>query len=176
MNRSRTRLYSVVRRDHMTRTLSSRLRAAALVGAAAIAASSLVACSGDKKESAPNTLTLLSSFTSGEATGKEFNTLAQKFTEQTGIKIDVQEVNTNDIAGTYESSKLANKERDLVILNLTSTIGASRRRSSRRRSSTGRRTARSPAYRSSASTGRFGTTWTCSRRPASTKSRQPSTS
>jgi multiple sugar transport system substrate-binding protein len=103
----------------MTRTLSSRLRAAALVGAAAIAASSLVACSGDKKESAPNTLTLLSSFTSGEATGKEFNTLAQKFTEQTGIKIDVQEVNTNDIAGTYESSKLANKERDLVILNLT---------------------------------------------------------
>jgi multiple sugar transport system substrate-binding protein len=104
----------------MTRTPSARLRAAALAGAAVLAVGALVACSGgDKSKTDTRTITIMSSMTTGNADGDEFNKLAKEFTAQTNIKIDVEEVNYADLAKAYEAAKLANKERDLVILNLT---------------------------------------------------------
>jgi multiple sugar transport system substrate-binding protein len=84
-----------------------------------LAAGSLAACSNDDDAGDSSTLTFLSSFTTGNATGDQFNKLRQKFTEQTGIKTEVQEANTNDMEGAHEAAKLAGKERDIVILNLT---------------------------------------------------------
>ncbi|GAA0946860.1 ABC transporter substrate-binding protein [Virgisporangium aurantiacum] len=93
----------------------------ALVLVSILTAGSLAACTGDDDSSDPGTLTILSSFTTGNATGDHFAKLKQKFTDETGIKIDVEEANTNDIGNVYEASKLANKERDIVILNFTPT-------------------------------------------------------
>jgi multiple sugar transport system substrate-binding protein len=104
----------------MIRSTHRRLRLAALLATASLAAGALTACSGDDAaETDTQTLTILSSFTTGNATGDHFNKLAKDFTAQTGIQVDVEEANTNDIANTYEASKLADEERDLVILNLT---------------------------------------------------------
>ncbi len=94
------------------------LRVAALVGTAALTVASLSACSEDKATKT-DTLTVMSSFTTGNATGDEFNKLAKDFTAESGIKIDVQEVNFDDLPKAYEAAKLANKERDLIIENLT---------------------------------------------------------
>ena len=55
----------------------------------------------------------------GQATGDQFNKLTTAFTKQTGIKVDVEEVNYADLPKAYEAAKLADKERDLVIENLT---------------------------------------------------------
>ncbi len=102
----------------MRRTSFIGPRVAAFVGTATLAATMLSACSGGE-DSKPDTLTVMSSFTTGNATGDEFNKLAKEFTAQSGIKIDVQEVNFADLPKAYEAAKLANKERDLVIENLT---------------------------------------------------------
>src|SRR5262249_12255932 len=102
----------------MRRTSFIGLRVAALVGTAALTATTLSACSGGE-DSKPDTLTVMSSFTTGNATGDEFNKLAKEFTAQNGIKIDVQEVNYADLPKAYEAAKLANKERDLIVENLT---------------------------------------------------------
>ena len=95
------------------------LRVAALVGTAALTAASLSACSSEDKGAKTDTLTVMSSFTTGNATGDEFNKLAKEFTAESGIKIDVQEVAFDDLPKAYEAAKLANKERDLIIENLT---------------------------------------------------------
>jgi multiple sugar transport system substrate-binding protein len=106
----------------MTRPLTRRLRhVTAFVLTSVLAAGSLAACSGDDDKGDASTLTILSSFITGNATGDQLKKLNTKFTEQTDIKIDVEEANTNDIGNVYEASKLANKERDLVILNFTPT-------------------------------------------------------
>ena len=104
----------------MIRSTHRRLRLAAALTSAALAVGALTACGGDDAAATDDqTLSILSSFTTGNATGDHFNQLAKDFTAQTGIKIDVEEANTTDIANTYEASKLADEERDLVILNLT---------------------------------------------------------
>jgi multiple sugar transport system substrate-binding protein len=104
----------------MIRFSSTPLRMAALLTTAAIAAGALTACSkDDASEADAQKLTILSSFTTGNATGDHLNKLVKDFTTQTGIQVDIEEANTNDIANTYEASKLADEERDLVILNLT---------------------------------------------------------
>jgi multiple sugar transport system substrate-binding protein len=107
----------------MTRR-SSWPRAAALIGAVALTLG-LAACGGGNNDNGGDAkggateLTILSSFTTGNVTGDTLKKLANKFTQQTGIKISIEEATTNDIANNYEASKLANKERDLVVLNLT---------------------------------------------------------
>jgi multiple sugar transport system substrate-binding protein len=104
----------------MTGTPSIRLRAGAFAAVAVLVAGALAACSGGSGgKTDTSTITVMSSFTTGNATGDEFNKLAKQFTAQTGVKIDVEEVNYADLAKAYEAAKLANKERDLVILNLT---------------------------------------------------------
>jgi multiple sugar transport system substrate-binding protein len=107
----------------MTRSpLIARLRLVVGIGTAALLAGSLAACGGSNKDAASgNTseITILSSFTSGNITGDTLKKLAGEFTKQTNIKVSIQEANTNDIGGNYEASKLANKEQDLVVLNLT---------------------------------------------------------
>jgi multiple sugar transport system substrate-binding protein len=105
----------------MTRSGTTQLRTAAVLSVAALAAGMLSACSGggDEPAAATTTLSFLSSFTTGNATGDEFNKLAAQFTAETGIKIDVEEANTNDIADRFEATSLAGEERDMVILNLT---------------------------------------------------------
>jgi multiple sugar transport system substrate-binding protein len=110
----------------MARSSVSRLRVAALALAATVAAGMLAACGGgndsdggDKGASGTTELTILSSFTTGNVTGDTLKKLADKFTQQTGIKVTIEQATTNDIANNYEASKLANKERDLVVLNLT---------------------------------------------------------
>lgn len=107
----------------MTRSPSTRMRVAALVGAAAVGAAALAACSGDDSGGGggggTTELTVLSSFTTGNITGDTFNKLAKQFTTQTGIKVSIEEANTNDMVPSYEAAKLAGKERDLVVLNLT---------------------------------------------------------
>ncbi|MGH3378879.1 MAG: ABC transporter substrate-binding protein [Actinoallomurus sp.] len=102
----------------MRRPSFTGLRVAALIGTTALAAATLSACSGDKATKT-DTLTVMSSFTTGNATGDEFNKLAKQFTTETGIKVDVQEVKFDDLPKAYEAAKLANKERDLVVENLT---------------------------------------------------------
>jgi multiple sugar transport system substrate-binding protein len=107
----------------MTRR-SYRPRAAALVGAVAIALG-LAACSsgsgdgGGTASGGTTELTILSSFTAGNVTGDTLKKLSDKFTQQTGIKVNIEQATTADMAKNYEASKLANKERDMVILNLT---------------------------------------------------------
>jgi multiple sugar transport system substrate-binding protein len=104
----------------MTRSGSTRLRTAAFISVAALVAGTLSASSGGSEPAAETTtLSFLSSFTTGNATGDEFNKLAAQFTAETGIKIDVEEANTNDIADRFEATALAGEERDMVILNLT---------------------------------------------------------
>ncbi|HEV7647167.1 MAG TPA: extracellular solute-binding protein [Actinophytocola sp.] len=102
----------------MTRSVLRGLRATALVSASVLVATLSAAC-GDDAASDPNTITVMSSFTTGEATGDEFNKLAKQFTKETGVKVDVEEVNYADLPKTYEAAKLADEERDLVIENLT---------------------------------------------------------
>jgi multiple sugar transport system substrate-binding protein len=94
-------------------------RLVAVLSVAALTAATLTACSGQDQKSDPQTLTVMSSFTTGNATGDQFNRLAKKFTEQTGVKIEVEEVNYADLAKAYEAAKLAGQERDIIILNLT---------------------------------------------------------
>jgi multiple sugar transport system substrate-binding protein len=104
----------------MTRPSPAALRFAALLTSATLAAGTLAACSGDEpSETEAQSLTILSSFTTGNATGDHLNKIVKDFTAQTGIAVDIEEANTNDIAPAYEASKLADEERDLVILNLT---------------------------------------------------------
>src|SRR6478672_5303687 len=83
----------------MTRSGSTRLRTAAFISVAALVAGSLSACGGGSEPAAETTtLSFLSSFTTGNATGEELNNLATQFPEATA---------------------LAGEERDMVILNLT---------------------------------------------------------
>jgi multiple sugar transport system substrate-binding protein len=108
----------------MTRSpVFARLRVAAGIATAALLAGSLAACGGgnDSKSASGEAteITILSSFTTGNVTGDTLKKLADDFTKQTNIKVTIEQANTNDIAGNYEASKLANKERDLVVLNLT---------------------------------------------------------
>jgi multiple sugar transport system substrate-binding protein len=80
----------------------------------------LAACGGGSKAGAGSkTITVLSSFTTGNATGDEWNKLMKQFTDQTGIAVQTEEVNGNDLAKGYEAAVLAGKEKDIVILNLT---------------------------------------------------------
>lgn len=103
----------------MIRKMPGR-RIAALVGAAAIASLSLAACGGDKSKTADATeISVLSQFTANDANSKAFKAMTDKFTQQTGIKVDIETVNNADMVNTYETSKLANKEKDLVALNLS---------------------------------------------------------
>lgn len=106
----------------MTRPFFAAARLAALLTCATLATGTLAACSGDEpSEEEAQKLTILSSFTTGNATGDHLNKLVRDFTAQTGIAVDIEEANTNDIGNAYEASKLADEERDLVILNLTPT-------------------------------------------------------
>jgi hypothetical protein len=104
---------------HMIRKMPG-YRVAALVGAAAIASLSLAACGGDDKaEADANEISVLSDHTANDANAKAFKAMTDKFTAQTGIKVNTENVNNTDIAKTYEASKLANKEKDIVALNLS---------------------------------------------------------
>ncbi|MGW3950474.1 ABC transporter substrate-binding protein [Streptomyces sp. NPDC004752] len=104
----------------MTRSGFAPRRATALAVGATLVSSLLTACSGSGADSAPNSITVSSVFTKADKTGYEFNRLARKFTQQTGIKVDVEEVGgSTDFPNAYEAAKLAGNERDLVVLNLT---------------------------------------------------------
>lgn len=98
-------------------------RTPAVLGLAALAFGSLAACSSssgdDAGDDTPQTITILSSWTSGNATGDQFTKDLEAFTEETGIQVDVEEVNNDDVDKTFEASSLAGEESDLVILNLT---------------------------------------------------------
>jgi multiple sugar transport system substrate-binding protein len=108
----------------MTRTIPG-FRFVALVGAAAIASLSLAACGGDKSKAADtNEISVLSQFTANDANSKAFKAMTDKFSQQTGIKVDIETANNNDITTNYEASKLANKEKDLVALNLSAASSA----------------------------------------------------
>lgn len=104
----------------MTRSPRTGLRIAALVGTVALGAGALSACSPDGGgSSGDDTITILSSWTSGNATGDQLAKNVEAFTKDTGIKVDVQEVNNDDVDKTFEASALAGEEPDLVVLNLT---------------------------------------------------------
>ena len=57
----------------------------------------------------------MTSFAAGNPTGDELKKLNDQFTAQTGIKVEVQQTNVDDLVTTYEAAKLAGKERDLVL-------------------------------------------------------------
>jgi multiple sugar transport system substrate-binding protein len=103
----------------MARSVSGASRVFAVFATAVVAAGALAACGGKSAAGDPGTITVMSSFTTGQATGDEFTRLTAAFTKQTGIKVDVEEVNYADLPKAYEAAKLADKERDLVIENLT---------------------------------------------------------
>ena len=47
---------------------------------------------------------------SGNATGDQFNKLARTSAAQTGIKIDIEEANNDDVAPVFEASALADEQ------------------------------------------------------------------
>lgn len=101
----------------MTRT-TSRLRIAAVVASAALAAGGLAACTSDGGGDA-DVITVTSSWTSGQATGDMFKALAEEFTAETGIEVQINEVPNDDVDDVFEADSLAGEETDLVVLNLT---------------------------------------------------------
>jgi len=105
----------------MARSSSKGVRIAALVGTAILGAAGLSACSGDGggSEGGDQTITILSSWATGQATGDQLNKNIEAFTEKTGIKVEVEEVNNDDVDKAYEASALAGEQADIVVLNLT---------------------------------------------------------
>jgi multiple sugar transport system substrate-binding protein len=55
----------------------------------------------------------------GNPTGDMLKQQSDLFTQQTGIKVDIEEVKVEDLAKAFEAASLAGQERDLVVLNLT---------------------------------------------------------
>ncbi len=74
---------------------------------------------GDGGGGGDQTITILSSWTTGNSTGDQVNKNIEAFTAATGIEVDIQEVNNDDVDETFEASALANEQPDLVILNFT---------------------------------------------------------
>ncbi|NYE19019.1 ABC transporter substrate-binding protein [Microbacterium immunditiarum] len=104
----------------MAHTAPSGKRIAAILGTAVIAAGGLTACAGGGGgESADQTITILSSWTTGNATGDQLAKNIEAFTEETGIEVQVEEVNNDDVDEAFEASALAGEQADIVILNLT---------------------------------------------------------
>jgi multiple sugar transport system substrate-binding protein len=89
------------------------LASAAALCIAAVALSPTVALA--------QTLTILSSMTAGNSTGDQMAKTVAAFEAASGIDVQVEEVNNDDVATTFEASALAGEEADIVILNLTPT-------------------------------------------------------
>ena len=62
---------------------------------------------------------VLSSWASGQPTGDQFKKNAADFEAATGIHIEIEEVNNDDVDKVFEASSLAGEQKDIVILNLT---------------------------------------------------------
>ena len=74
---------------------------------ATLAAGALTACSRRRRRPRPTTqtLTILSSFTTGNATGDQLQQDHRRTSpRRPASQVDVEEANTNDIAPTYEAS------------------------------------------------------------------------
>lgn len=81
---------------------------------------SLAACtSGGGDSDDGGTITVLSSWTTGNATGDQLAKNIEAFTDETGIEVEVEEVNNDDVDEVFEASALAGEQADVVILNLT---------------------------------------------------------
>ncbi len=89
------------------------LLVAAIAGTATAAAPALTAAQDG------GTITVLSSFASGQPTGDQFKKNAADFEAATGIHIDIREVANDDVDKVFEANSLAGEPEDLVILNLT---------------------------------------------------------
>jgi multiple sugar transport system substrate-binding protein len=96
-----------MRRNH-TWLLAAAVTAAATIGAPALTS----AQDG-------GTITVLSSFASGNPTGDQFQKNAADFEAATGIHVEIEEVNNDDVDQVFEASSLAGEAKDIVILNLT---------------------------------------------------------
>ncbi|MEQ1769888.1 MAG: extracellular solute-binding protein [Devosia sp.] len=100
----------------MTDAFVSRRRA----GCAAVSFLAIVAAAAFPSVAlADGKITILSSWTTGNATGDQLNKNIADFTAKTGIAVEVQEVNNDDVDTTFEASSLAGEEADMVILNFT---------------------------------------------------------
>ena len=64
-------------------------------------------------------ITILSSMTSGSATGDQMAKTVAAFEAASGIDVEVEEINNDDVDQVFEASALAGEEADIVILNLT---------------------------------------------------------
>lgn len=64
-------------------------------------------------------ITIMSNMVTGNATGDQLNKNVAAFTAATGIEVDVQEVNGEDLSMTFEAASIAGEQADIVILNLT---------------------------------------------------------
>jgi multiple sugar transport system substrate-binding protein len=96
-----------MRRDH------TWLLAAAITGTATIALPALTTAQD------AGTITVLSSWASGNPTGDQFKKNAADFEAATGIHIEIEEVNNDDVDQVFEASSLAGEQKDIVVLNLT---------------------------------------------------------
>jgi multiple sugar transport system substrate-binding protein len=117
----------------MARSHTLGSRAAALVGALALAAGLMAACSGggasgestgsgasgDAAGSTDQTLTITSSYIKGHAIGDLFYDAMEDFTAETGIEVDIQEALNEELAQAYEAARLAGEETDIVLTNYT---------------------------------------------------------
>jgi multiple sugar transport system substrate-binding protein len=89
------------------------LLAAAITGTATIGGSALTTAQD------AGTITVLSSWASGNATGDQFKKNVADFEAATGIRVEVEEVNNDDVDKVFEASALAGEQKDIVVLNLT---------------------------------------------------------
>ena len=97
-------------------TSFSRARALRLTGVALLA---LLAGMGTQSAMAQGKITILSSMTTGSATGDQMRKTVAAFEAASGIDVEVEEINNDDVDQVFEASALAGEEADVVILNLT---------------------------------------------------------
>ncbi len=100
----------------------SASRRSLLIGAA-LASTALIAlagCTGGGGSGGDDkTITVMSSYEAGSPRGTSFETMVAAFKEETGIDVQVEVVNGEDMETVYEAAALAGEQPDMVFHNLT---------------------------------------------------------
>jgi len=99
--------------------IATKRRIFASIGAAAVAASALSGCAAGGSPSEDDQITILSGWQVGDATGDFLSAAVADFTEDTGIKVNVETVAFEDLRTTVETASVAGQMPDLITLNFT---------------------------------------------------------
>lgn len=86
-----------------------------------VLASALIGCTtgGGGDDGDADTISVMSSYEAGSPRGAVFAELVDSFKEETGITVNIEEVNGDDMEQVYEAAALAGEQPDVVLHNLT---------------------------------------------------------